>query len=148
MRKILLIFVCSCSQLSWGLDALDGRQIICKASPGPVFPETGIQGFRFEGRQVKGDVIIVDNDTVTIKHYRTGPVKRIGLRKVEFWETNGASWELDRTSLVLQSPLNSSDLPSFQCEVALSIENYDDKMEELRGKNLEILQAELKKNKI
>ena len=97
---------------------------------------------------MKGDVIIVDNDTVTIKHYRTGPVKRIGLRKVEFWETNGASWELDRTSLVLQSPLNSGDFPGFQCEVALSIENYDSKMEEHRGKNLEILQAELKKNKI
>ena len=107
MRKILLIFVFSCSQLSWGLDALDGRQIVCKASPQPVFPKTGIRGFRFDGRQVKGDLIIVDNDTVIIKHYRTGPVKRIGLRKVEFWETNGASWELDRTSLVLESALNS-----------------------------------------
>lgn len=88
------------------------------------------------------------NDTVIIKQYKTGPVKRIGLRKVEFWETNGASWELDRTSLVLQSALNSGELSSFQCEVALSLESYDAKMEEHRDKNLEILQAELEKNKI
>ena len=127
---------------------MDGRQIICKASPEPVFPKTGIQGFRFDGRQVKGDVIIVDNDTVIIKHYRTGPVKRIGLRKVEFWETNGASWELDRTSLELKSALNSGELSSFQCEVAPSLEDYNAKMLEHRGNNLEILQAELKKNKI
>ena len=121
---------------------------MCKASPEPVFPITGIQGFRFQGRQVKGDAIIVDNDTVIIKHYKTGPVKRIGLRKVEFWETNGASWEFERTSSVLKSARNSGELYSFQCEVALSIDSYNAKMEEYRGKNLEILQAELEKNKI
>ena len=40
------------------------------------------------------------------------------------------------------------ELSSFQCEVALSLESYDAKMEEHRDKNLEILQAELEKNKI
>ena len=120
------------------MDALDGRQIICKPHLSP-FSDNWNSGLQISRTTSKGDAIIVDNDTVIIKHYKTGPVKRIGLRKVEFWETNGASWELDRTSLVLQSALNSGELSSFQCEVALSLESYDAKMEEHRDKNLEIL---------
>ena len=49
---------------------------------------------------------------------------------------------------MLKSARNSGELSSFQCEVALSIDSYNAKMEEYRGKNLEILQAELEKNKI
>ena len=97
---------------------------------------------------MKSDVVIVDNDTAIIKHYRTGPVNRIGLRKVEFWAINGASLSLDRTSLILQPAYNVDELLSFQCEIAQNQEEYEVKMEEHRRRNLKTLQAELQKNKI
>ena len=148
LRKIFAIIALLCTQSSWGLDALDGRQIICRALPSPTFPIIGIEGLRFVGRQVKGDVVLVDNDTVIIKNYKTGPIKRIGLRKVEFWENNGTYWELDRTSLILQPAYVSDKLSSFQCNLAENLKDYNAIMEEHRLKNLEALQTELKKNKI
>ena len=148
MKKIFAIIALLGTQSSWGLDALDGRQIVCTALPNPTFPIIGMEGFRFVGKQVKGDVVLVDNDTVIIKHYKTGPVKRIGLRKVEFWENNGAYWELDRTSLLLRPDYVTDELTSFQCEVAENLEDYNAKLEEHRLKNLKMLQSELKKNKI
>ena len=123
LRKIFAIIALLCTQSSWGLDALDGRQIICLALPSPTFPIIGIEGLRFVGRQVKGDVVLVDNDTVIIKNYKTGPIKRIGLRKVEFWENNGTYWELDRTSLVLQPAYVSDGLSSFQCNLAENLKD-------------------------
>ena len=148
LRKIFAIIALLSTQASWGLDALDGRQLVCKALPSPTFPIIGIQGLRFVGRQVKGDVVLVDNDTVIIKHFKTGPIKRIGLRKVEFWENNGTYWELDRTSLILQPDYVSDKLSSFQCNLAENLKHYKAIMEEHRMKNLEALQIELKKNKI
>ena len=148
MRKIFAIISLLGTQASWGLDALDGRQIVCKALPSPTFPIIGIEGLRFVGRQVKGDVVLVDNDTVIIKNHKTGPIKRIGLRKVEFWENNGTYWELDRTSLILQPDYVSDKLSSFQCNLAENLKHYKAIMEEHRMKNLEALQIELKKNKI
>ena len=148
LRKIFAIIALLSTQTSWGLDALDGRQLVCKALPSPTFPIIGIQGLRFVGRQVKGDVVLVDNDTVIIKHFKTGPIKRIGLRKVEFWENNGTYWELDRTSLILQPDYVSDKFSSFQCDLAESLKDYNVRMEEHRMENLEALQIELKKNKI
>ena len=148
LKKILAIIALLGTQSSWGLDALDGRQIVCTALPNPTFPIIGTEGFRFVGKQVKGDVVLVNNDTVIIIHYKTGPIKRIGLRKVEFWENNGTYWELDRTSLVLRPDYVSDELSSFQCNLAENLKDYNDIMEEHRLKNLEVLQTELKKNKI
>ena len=148
MRKIFAIIALLGTQSSWSLDALNGRQIVCKALPSPTFPIIGIEGLRFVGRQVKGDVVLVDNDTVIIKNHKTGPIKRIGLRKVEFWENNGTYWELDRTSLVLRPDYVSDELSSFQCNLAENLKDYNAIMEEHRLKNLEVLQTELKKNKI
>ena len=148
LRKIFAIIAILFTQSSWGLDALDGRQIVCQALPSPTFPIIGIEGLRFVGRQVKGDVVLVDNDTVIIKHHKTGPIKRIGLRKVEFWENNGTYWELDRTSLILKPGYVSDKLSSFQCNLAENLKDYNAIMEEHRIKNLEALQIELKKNKI
>ena len=150
LRRILAIIALLGAQSSWSLDALDGRQIVCTALPSPTFPIIGIEGFRFVGRQVKGDVVLVDNDTVITKHYKTGPVKRIGVRKVEFWENqdNGTYWELDRTSLVLQPAYVTDGLSSFQCNLAENLKDYDAIMEGHRLKNLEILRAELRKNRI
>ena len=150
LRKFFAIIALLGTQSSWGLDALDGRQIVCQALPSPTFPIIGIEGFRFVGRQVKGDVVLVENDTVITKHYKTGPVKRIGVRKVEFWanEDNGTYWELDRTSLILKPGYVSDKLSSFQCNLAESLKDYNAIMEEHRLKNLQSLQIELKKNKI
>ena len=148
LRKIFAIIALLGTHASWGLDALDGRQLVCKALPSPTFPIIGIEGLRFVGRQVKGDVVLVDNDTVIIKNHKTGPIKRIGLRKVEFWENNGTYWELDRTSLVLRPDYVSDELSSFQCNLAENLKDYNAIMEEHRLKNLEVLQTELKKNKI
>ncbi len=148
LRKIFAVIALLVTQSSWSLDALDGRQIVCEARPSPAFPIIGIEGMRFVGRQVKGDVVLVDNDTVIIQHHKTGPVKRIGLRKIEFWESNGTYWELDRTSLLLKPDYVTDEMTSFQCEVAENLKDYNAKMEEHRLKSLKTLQIELKKNKI
>ncbi len=150
LRRILAIIALLGAQSSWSLDALDGRQIVCTALPSPTFPIIGIEGFRFVGRQVKGDVVLVDNDTVITKHYKTGPVKRIGVRKVEFWENQdtGTYWELDRTSLVLQPPYVTDGLSSFQCKLAENLKDYNAIMEGHRRQSLETLRSELRKNRI
>lgn len=135
-------------ELKWGLDALDGRQIICEASDEPIFPTIGVQGFRFVGEKVREDVFFVDRGNVIIKVHGSGRVKKVGLKKVEFLGNNEILWELDRETLALKAGEMTEQSNIMQCEVPENLKDYDAKMEQHRLKSLDTLKAEIKKNKI
>ena len=65
MKKIILTITLLFSHVSFGLDALDGKNIICEDSePDGTFPNyiTHILGFRFVGHGAIREEIIIKND--------------------------------------------------------------------------------------
>ena len=63
MKKIIFTITLLFSHASFGLDALDGKSIICTYEhEDPIH-----YGFRFVGHNVVGDVFKTRNDVVTIE---------------------------------------------------------------------------------
>ncbi len=143
---ILIIFSSSIAFSSDGLDALDGKNIICESINEPIYPTVGIYGFRFVGNEVSGDYFVIGNDEVKIVNFYTDFVKTISIDTIIWWGSESfTGWELNRETLYLVFDADSSP---HQCKVVLNIDVYNKEMELIRLEQFNILKEKLKKNKI
>ena len=159
MKKTMLAITLLFSHMSFGLDALDGKSILClnvNGDDGPIH-----FGHRFVGHNVIGDVFITRNDEVTIERTygggdfsetNPGPVSSISADYIEFWRryTGSASavLVLNRETLELVYLVNNDQRSTSSCEVYTSTEKYFTDMEIIKRQKQETYNKELEKNKI
>lgn len=159
MKKIILTITLLFFHVSFGLDALDGKSILClnpNGDDGPIH-----FGHRFVGHSVIGDVFVTTNDEVTIKRTygwgdfsetNLGPVNDISADYISFWRifegTGGRMLRLNRETLKLEYRRDGELKNTSSCEVYASTEDYFTDMEAIRRQLQETYNKKLEKNKV
>ena len=134
---------------SGGLDALDGKSIICKNNIRVDSRLADIYGFRFIGNKVSGDRLLTENDAVTIKNFNTDSVDFITVDFIGFWWGSfDHGWRLNRETLILYYMMDKEPTDKYQCKVMPDLETYNKEMEAHRLEHFKKLKNKLRKNQI
>ena len=148
MKKVIFTITLLFSHVSFGLDALDGKSILCERTKGPGY---AVVGFKFVGHNVIGDGLREENDKVTIIQtgmtpYDGEPVDSITPDYIRFWYgNNSVGYTLNRETLELNFHTSNGVQSTYGCSVYTSTEDYLTNLENIRRQRQEAYNKKLEK---